>query len=123
MSRRSESRNSKIRVFAHGFPGRYGGASTELHHQIKLWLAMGMEVHIIPSQVNYQNEPLYTELVQSGVIIHGCNQWESITEEDAVLGFCNAEFLTHLPENGVSGKTVSVWNGTGLRRPSGKTSL
>ncbi|HRH97845.1 MAG TPA: glycosyltransferase [Prosthecobacter sp.] len=98
MSRRSDSKNRKCRVFAHGFPGRYGGASTELHHQIKLWLAMGVEVHIIPSQVNYQNEPLFSELVQSGVIIHGCNQWEALTAEDVTMGFCNAEFLTHLPE-------------------------
>ncbi len=98
MSEIAEFETCKRRVFAHGFPGKYGGASTELHHQIKLWLAMEVEVHIIPSQVNYQNEPLYAELVQSGVVIHGCNQWEVLTTEDAVLGFCNAEFLTHLPE-------------------------
>lgn len=98
MSRHSESRNSKRRVFVHGFPGRYGGASTELHHQIRLWQAMAVEVHIIPSHVNYQNEPLHPELIQSGVIIHDCNQWDVLAETDPVLGFCNAEFLTHLPE-------------------------
>jgi hypothetical protein len=86
------------RVFAHGFPGKYGGASTELHHQIKLWLAMGVEVHIIPSQRQYQKEPLYAELVESGVIIHACNEWEVLTSEDVVMGFCNSEFLDHLPE-------------------------
>jgi len=86
------------RIFAHGFPGKYGGASTELHHQIKLWRAMGVEVHLIPSGGNPKKEPLYTELIQAGVVIHKPNQWEVITPEDAVLGFCNSEFLDHLPE-------------------------
>lgn len=98
MNDQEECKSKKFRVFAHGFPGRYGGASTELHHQIRLWLEIGVEVHVIPSHINYQNEPLYHGLVQSGVIVHGCNQWEVLSEEDVVIGFCNAEFLTHLPK-------------------------
>lgn len=86
------------RIFAHGFPGKYGGASTELHHQIKLWRAMGVDVHLIPSGGNPKKEPLYLELIQAGVVIHKPNQWEVLTPDDCVLGFCNAEFLDHLPE-------------------------
>lgn len=86
------------RVFAHGFPGKYGGASTELHHQIKLWLVMGIDVHLIPSYDNATQEPLYSELLQSGVIIHPRNEWEAIQPDDVVMGFCNSEFLEHLPD-------------------------
>lgn len=37
------------RIFVHGFPSLYGGAGTELHHQIIVWREMGMEVHLIPA--------------------------------------------------------------------------
>lgn len=84
------------RIFIHGFPGKYGGASTELHHQIILWRTMKLEVHIIPSHAHYKQEPLYRFLLQSGVIIHTCNEWDAIMPDDVVLGFCNSEFLDHL---------------------------
>ncbi len=86
------------RIFAYGFPGKYGGAGTELHHQILLWLAMGLEVHLIPSFPNYDREPLYQPMRDAGVVIHNFNEWDVLTPEDPVLGFCNAEFLNHLPE-------------------------
>jgi hypothetical protein len=85
------------RLFVHGFPGKYGGASTELHHQIRLWRKMGQEVHLIPSYPNYKREPLYPELKELGVHIYPPNSWDVINAEDAVLGFCNAEFLEALP--------------------------
>lgn len=45
------------RIFVHGFPSLYGGAGTELHHQIIVWCEMGMEVHLIPTGDGfYQNE-------------------------------------------------------------------
>lgn len=86
------------RIFIYGFPGKYGGASTELHHQIILWRTMHLEVHIIPSHAHYKQEPLYRFLLQSGVIVHTCNEWDALTPDDVVLGFCNAEFLDHLSE-------------------------
>ena len=84
------------RLFAYGFPGKYGGASTELHHQIILWRAMGLEVHIIPSSHDYLQEPLYPSLIELGVIIHTCNEWDALSPGDPILGFCNSEFLDHL---------------------------
>lgn len=86
------------RIFVYGFPGKYGGAGTELHHQILLWLAMGLEVHIIPSFPNYDREPLYQVMKDAGVHIHSFNEWDALSSDDPVLGFCNAEFLNCLPE-------------------------
>ncbi len=86
------------RVFVHGFPGLYGGASTELHHQILVWLSMGVEVHLIPNSRGFEHEPLYTEMLRRGVRIHRCNGWETLEAGDPVFGFCSAEFLASLPE-------------------------
>lgn len=57
------------RLFVNGFPSLYGGAGTELHHQIIVWCKMGVEVHLIPSW-DYHGEPLYNEMVSLGVIMH-----------------------------------------------------
>lgn len=57
------------RLFVNGFPSLYGGAGTELHHQIIVWRKMGVEVHLIPSW-DYHGEPLYNEMVSLGVIMH-----------------------------------------------------
>lgn len=86
------------RIFVYGFPGRYGGAGTELHHQIVLWEKMGMEIHIIPSWPTYEKEDLYSEMIERGVIVHEANDWDSLEPGDPVLGFCNAEFLNKLPD-------------------------
>jgi glycosyltransferase involved in cell wall biosynthesis len=86
------------RLFVHGFPAKYGGAGTELHHQIILWLAMGLEVHLIPTSPNAEREPLFKAMTNAGVVIHPHNEWDCLGPEDVVLSFCNAEFLKHLPE-------------------------
>lgn len=86
------------RLFIYGFPGLYGGAGTELHHQIILWAHMGMEVNIIPSHKGYKNEPLYLEMLKLGVKIHPDNDWSPIQKGDPVMGFCNDKFLENLPE-------------------------
>lgn len=90
--------NGMDRVFVCGFPGLYGGASTELHHQIAVWLALGMEVHLIPNSHGYEQEPLYPEMLSSGVVVHRCNEWEALRPGDPVLGFCSADFLANLGE-------------------------
>lgn len=84
------------RIFTYGFPGLYGGAGTELHHQIIVWLHMGIEVHLIPSEPGYKLEPLYQEMLGRGVVIHEFNDWEAIDAGDPILGFCNSEFLANL---------------------------
>lgn len=84
------------RLFVHGFPGLYGGASTELHHQILVWRHLGVEVHLIPTWLAL-NEPLYPEMVERGVIVHPPNNFDPVQPGDPVLGFCNSEFLQALP--------------------------
>jgi hypothetical protein len=86
------------RIFAHGFPGLYGGAATELHHQITVWRQMGLEVHLIPTDAGYPKEPLYPEMLDRGVHVHPPGEWDAVNAGDPVLGFCNAEFLNCLPE-------------------------
>jgi len=76
----------------------YGGAGTELHHQIIAWRHMGIDVHLIPTNPGYPQEPLYKEMLERGVTVHLMNDWEAISPGDPVFGFCNEEFLTHLPE-------------------------
>ena len=85
------------RLFVNGFPSLYGGAGTELHHQIIVWRKMGVEVHLIPSW-DYHGEPLYNEMVSLGVIMHAPADWSAVQPGDPVLGFCNAGFLNALPE-------------------------
>jgi hypothetical protein len=58
---------------------------------------MGIEVHLIPTNGGFRNEPLYPEMLQRGVKIHGANDFHVLEAGDPVLGFCNAEFLQALP--------------------------
>jgi len=86
-----------MEVYVHGFPGLYGGAGTELHHQIIAWRRMNLGVHLIPSNGGYKNEPLYKAMLEAGVTVHESNEFSAIEKDAPVLGFCNAEFLQHLP--------------------------
>jgi hypothetical protein len=86
------------RLFVYGFPGLYGGAATELHHQIHCWKAMGIDVAIIPSMHGSQNEPLLTEMVDLGISIYGKDELDHIKPEDAIINFCSKEYLELLPE-------------------------
>jgi glycosyltransferase involved in cell wall biosynthesis len=86
------------RIFVNGFPGLYGGAGTELHHQILVWLSLGVEVNLIPTFDHYQAEPLYAEMLNLGVLVHPHNDWSVVQSGDPVIGFCNADFLNNLHE-------------------------
>jgi hypothetical protein len=89
-----EKRRKKLYVY--GFPSLYGGAGAELHHQIPIWQSLGMEVHIVPTNAGYKNEPLYSEMLSTGVIVHRDNQFSAIERDAPVFGFCNEEFLRNL---------------------------
>jgi hypothetical protein len=83
-------------LFVYGFPSLYGGAGTELHHQISIWQKLGFEVHIIPTNAGYRHEALYPELIAVGVVIHEENEFSAIERDTPVFGFCSAEFLDRL---------------------------
>lgn len=83
-------------LFVYGFPSLYGGAGTELHHQIAIWRDLGMEVHIIPTDPGYKREALYAEMLETQVVVHECNEFSAIERDAPVFGFCNAEFLENI---------------------------
>lgn len=83
-------------IYVYGFPGLYGGAATELHHQIPIWQHLGVTVHLIPATSGYLREPLYPEMLASGVVVHGHDEFSAITRDAPVLGFCSAGFLDKL---------------------------
>lgn len=84
------------KVFVHGFPGLYGGAATELHHQIPVWQQLGLDVHIVPTRSDFRAEPLFAEVVRSGVTVHGHNQFDAIERNAPVIGFCSRDYLNNL---------------------------
>lgn len=86
------------RLFILGFPGLYGGAGVELHHQIHLWHKAfpELELHIIPTMNGVENEPLYQEMLDLGITIHESLNFEAVTKDDALINFCSATFWTHL---------------------------
>lgn len=97
------------KLFIYGHPGLYGGASSELYHQMHIWDKLGLELHIIPSMINYENEPLYQKMLSLGVIYHDTNDFSAIKENDAIINFCSREFLERLPEiNKHTSKTIFV---------------
>src|ERR1700726_2962644 len=84
------------KLFVYGFPSIYGGAGTELDHQIAIWQSLGVEVHIIPTNPEYKHESLYPEMLATGVVVHDHNQFSSIERDAPVFGFCNSEFLENI---------------------------
>lgn len=86
------------KLFIVGHPGPYGGASSELYHQIHLWRESfpEIELYIIPTQQGFTNEPYYNEMIQLGVRYERPLIFESITSDDAVINFCSGEFLSNL---------------------------
>lgn len=89
--------NLFTRLFVFGFPSLYGGAGTELHHQIIAWRSMGMEVHLIPTY-EVTHEALLPVMTELGVHIHRPFDFDCLQPGDPILGFCNSEFLESLPE-------------------------
>lgn len=90
------------KLFVLGFPSEYGGANTELWHQIILWskaFENELEVHIIPTGPNPQNEKLFEQVTDLGVIVHERpREYGYIGPDDAIINFCSGEFLEDLPK-------------------------
>lgn len=81
-----------------GFPSLYGGAGAELYHQVRVWEALGVALHFIPTQKNVRKAALYGEMTERGHVIHDAYDWTAIPEDAPVISFCNEDFLTALPE-------------------------
>lgn len=86
------------RLFIYGHPGIYGGASSELYHQIHIWKNLDLELSIIPTMQGYKNEPLYQEMLDLGIKYYEPHDFSDITEDDAVINFCSKEFLERIKD-------------------------
>src|SRR5437868_15072314 len=85
-------------LFVYGFPSQYGGAGTELHHQVPIWQRLGLEVHLIPTDCGYAYEPLYPEMKAIGAVVHEAHEFSAIEPDAPVFGFCNGEFLDRIDD-------------------------
>lgn len=73
-------------------PSLYGGAGSELFHQIKLWQQCSLPLHIIPTHpVEFDQKYL-----AHGCTFHAPNDWASIPSSSLVISFCNRDFLRNL---------------------------
>jgi hypothetical protein len=76
-----------------GFPSYYGGADTELDHNIDLWRRFGVDVHLVPMGG-------CDEGMKASVLARGCQVHEyrdNIFAGKVVASFCNGTFLKKLP--------------------------
>lgn len=77
-----------------GYPSNYGGADTELDHQIDLWLSQNVEVHLVP---NWKPDPeMKASLTARGAVTHAYRP--DIFAGKVVVSYCNAHFLEKLIE-------------------------
>lgn len=60
-----------------GFPSLYGGAGAELYHRIRLWHGMGVQMHIIPTQMRAETNVLYPEILAMGITVHAPYDWKA----------------------------------------------
>ena len=91
-----------------GHPSRLGGADTELDHQIHCWQAMGIRVHVCPTG-RLDTNLVAMKLEERGCIYHQPNDWPSVTGLHCI-SFCNAGFLSGLPEIQKHARTTSFVN-------------
>lgn len=91
-----------------GHPSRLGGADTELDHQIRCWLAMGVEVHVCHTGALDENLKSM-KLAERGCVYHESRDWASL-EGLHCISFCNGEFLNALPEIRRHARTTTFVN-------------
>jgi hypothetical protein len=95
---------AKKEIYVAGYPSFYGGADTELDHNIDLWLAKGVDVHLVPMFGEDAN-------MRKACDIRGCctHQYEpGIFKDKIVASWCNGSFLAELPAIMERGKPAQV---------------
>jgi Glycosyl transferases group 1 len=88
------NRTKKCEIWVAGYPGRYGGADTELDHLIDLWLGHGVDVHLVPN--GEPNPVMWDDVSVRGAVTHRYRP--DIFADKLVVSFCNAGFLERLEE-------------------------
>ena len=81
-------------IWVAGYPSFFGGADTELDHNIDLWVANAVEVHLVP--MSSWCDPAMRALCDArGCVTHAYEP--GIFRGRTVVSFCNGEFLEALP--------------------------
>jgi glycosyltransferase involved in cell wall biosynthesis len=80
-------------IWVAGYPGPYGGADTELDHQIDLWLNHGVRVNLVPAWE--PDAASRAALAARGAVTHAYR--DDIFAGKLVVSYCNGAFLRRLP--------------------------
>jgi glycosyltransferase involved in cell wall biosynthesis len=91
-------------IWVAGYPSSYGGADTELDHNIDLWRRFGIGVHLVPM---HGADPA----VRLRCDARGCHTHRyspDIFADKLVISFCNGEFLKELPVIAMHGRPRCV---------------
>ncbi len=91
-------------VWVAGFPSPYGGADTELDHQISLWRRREVDVHLVP--MFGADARTRERMLARGCSIHEYR--DDIFRGQVVVSYCNGEFLAHLPRIMAAGRPAKV---------------
>lgn len=94
-------------IWVAGYPSLFGGADTELDHNIDLWRANSIDVHLVP--LTSWCDPAIRALCNArGCVTHAYEP--GIFKGRTVVSFCNGEFLSQLPAIVASGRPrLVVW--------------
>ena len=87
-----------------GYASLFGGADTELDHNIDLWRSFGVEVHLVPT--GGLNDAAMQSCERRGCITYRYHP--GIFRDKVVVSFCNGEFLRALPDIRAEGKPACV---------------
>jgi hypothetical protein len=91
-------------IWVAGFPSDYGGADTELDHQIALWRRQDVDVHLVPM---FGADAAVAERQRArGCEIHAYR--DDIFRGRTVVSYCNSQFLEHLPRIMAAGRPARV---------------
>jgi len=80
-----------------GHPSRYGGADTELDHQIRVWQSLGWKVHVIHTGAIDGNLLSMRLAEDRGCVVHAPCDWSQVRGR-VVVSYCNGGFLSALAE-------------------------
>lgn len=91
-----------------GFPSRVGGADTELDHQIRVWQAMGLKVHLIHTG-DLDDNLRSLRMEDRGCVVHTPRDWGACKGMH-VISYCNGEFLRQLEAIKLYAKSTTFVN-------------
>ena len=91
-------------IWVAGYPSFYGGADTELDHNIDLWRRFGIGVHLVP--MHGQDPAMTLRCDARGCRTHSYTP--DIFAGKIVISFCNGEFLKELPNIAAHGRPRSL---------------